>query len=135
MPLNRWFVIIILFAGLIACESDHRPSAPLGERAALENLANAYETVSEQLPVSPSGLTPQGKLKFVQAVFEQAGYDFTATAQSLAQTSPENVSRYHLDMMELVLLPNQGLSDQAMEDLYNAPQLASIKAIKTLYAR
>ena len=133
--MKPWFVIIMLFVGLTACESDRRSPAPLGERAALENLATAYETLSEQLPVSPSGLTPQGKLKFVQAVFKQAGYDFTATLQALAQTPPENISSYHQDMMELVLLPNQGLNDQAMEDLYNATQLGSIKVIRTLYTR
>ncbi|WP_455209999.1 hypothetical protein [Kaarinaea lacus] len=127
------FIIIVLSIGLIACQADHRPPAPLGEREALEKLASAYETLSEQLPVSPTGLTPQGKLKFVQEVYRLAGYDFTATLQALAQTSPENLTSYHKDMMELVLLPNQGLSQQAAEDLFNATQLASIRRITTLY--
>lgn len=131
--MKHWFFVFALAAGLIACQADHYPSAPLGEREALEKLASAYEALSEQLPVSPTGLTPQGKLKFVQEVFKQAGYDFNKTLQSLAQSTPENLSSYHKDMMELVLLPSQGLSEQATKDLYHTAQLASIKRIKTLY--
>jgi hypothetical protein len=137
--LKPWrFLIAYLFTmgiGLSGCHADHGPPAPLGERAALEKLASTYEQLSGQLPVSPTGLTPQGKLKFVQQVFKQAGYDFNATLQALAQTPPESLSSYHKDMMELVLLPNQGLSEQATQDLYSAAQLTSIKTIKTLYAR
>ncbi len=131
--LKNWFFIIALSAGLVACQADHRPSAPLGERVALDKLASAYETLSEQLPVAPSGLTPQGKLKFVQEVFKRAGYDFSTTLQALAQTPSEGLNTYHKDMMELVLLPSQGLSEEAEEDLYDAAQLASIRKIKTFY--
>ncbi|KPJ92129.1 MAG: hypothetical protein AMJ53_09990 [Gammaproteobacteria bacterium SG8_11] len=129
------FLVVALGIGLLGCHGDRQPSAPLGERAALEKLANAYETLGEQLPVSPTGLTPQGKLKFVQHVFEQAGYDFSATLQALAQAPPETLGEYHKDMMELVLLPNQGLDEKASEDLYGSKLYASINKIKTLYAR
>jgi hypothetical protein len=129
------FVALTLGAGMSACQSEHRPAAPLGERTALEQLASAYETVSEQLPVSPSGLTPSGKLKFVQAVFVQAGYDLNATLQALAQTPPEALTAYHRDMMELVLLPSQGLSEPDTAALHGDAQLSSIKRIKALYNR
>jgi hypothetical protein len=134
--LKLWvFVIAALGVSLAGCHSGHRPPAPLGERAALEKLASAYDTVSEQLPIAPTGLTPQGKLRFVQQVFDQAGYDFSATLQALAQTPPGSLGTYHKDMMELVLLPDQGLSEQAAEQLYSAEQLASIKTIKALSTR
>jgi hypothetical protein len=134
----RFLLIAFLVAmgmGGSGCHTDQSPPAPLGDRATLDKLASAYETLSGQLPVSPSGLTPQGKLKFVQKVFKLAGYDFNTTLQALAQTSPENLSPYHKDMMDLVLLPNQGLSEQATQDLYSASQLTSIKIITSLHSR
>jgi hypothetical protein len=145
-PLGRLFVtsmgtsqlilgLALLGFLLAGCQNESLPPAPLGERAALEQLADAYESLSEQLPVSPSGLTPSGKLKFVEAVFKQAGYDFTATVQALAQVPPETLNTYHKDMMELVLLPNQGLSHEGTVSLYTHKQLPNIVKIKALYAR
>ena len=126
---------VFLLVILAACQNEIRPAAPLGERASLDKLASAYETLSEPLPVSPTGLTPSGKLKFVQKVFAQAGYDFDATLQALAQTPPQALTAYHKDMMELVLLPSQGLSEQDTGALYGDAQLASIVKIKTLSSR
>lgn len=125
-------VWVLLFYG---CQGGAHPPAPLGERVALEKLAQAYEDLSKQLPVSPSGLTPKGKLKFVREVFDKAGYDLNKTIQALTNTSPDQLTPYHKDMMELVLLPNQGLSEQALGDLYNETELNSMTKIAALYAR
>jgi hypothetical protein len=125
-----------LFGTMLAgCQNETRPPAPLGERAALEQLASAYESLSEQLPVSPSGLTPNGKLKFIERVFKQAGFDLTATLQALAQVPPEALNTYHKDMMELLLLPAQGLSQEDTAALYTDEQIPSIVKIQALYAR
>lgn len=131
--MKPWFYIIVLAAVLFACQDSNLPPAPLGERAALEQLASAYDTLNAQMPTSPSDLTPKGKLKFVQTVFKQAGYDYTATLQNLAQIPLENTTTYHKDMMQLVLLPTQGLSDQDTKTLYDDIQLSSVIKIKALY--
>ncbi len=130
----RYFFMLIAIA-LTACQSDTRPAAPLDDRAALEQLANAYDSLRDQLPVSPAGLTPEGKLKFVEQVFQQAGYDYGKTLQEAAQVAPQNLTDYHRDMMQLLLLPNQGLSEADGKTLYNESQYANIEKVNRLHTQ
>ena len=130
----RYF-ILLLFIILSACQSDTRPPAPLGEHAALEKLATAYDSLRDQIPVSPSGLTPEGKLRFVEQVFQQAGFDYGKTLQDASQVSPQNITDHHRDMMQLLLLPNQGLSEENSKTLYNESQYANIEKVNRLYTQ
>lgn len=130
----RYFFLLITIA-LTACQNNPRPPAPLDDRATLEKLANAYDSLRDQLPVSPSGLTPEGKLRFVEQVFQQAGFDYGKTLQDASQVSPQNITDHHRDMMRLLLLPNQGLSEENSKTLYNESQYANIEKVNRLYTQ
>ena len=133
--LKPWYFVVAMSVALYACQASTQPPAPLGERAALEKLANTYESLSQQLPASPAGLTPQGKLKFVQDVFKKAGYSYTGTLRALALTAPENLNANHKDMMELLFMPHHGLSRQDWKTLYSNEEIASIEKIDALLAQ
>ena len=130
----KYFVICLLIGITIyGCQPDQRIAAPLGERAALEQLAGAYESLADQLPLAPTELAPQGKRKFVEDVFKKAGYDFGFTLSALAQVSQENLTPHHKDMMELLFLPHRGLSKEDREKIYSQQELAAITKIEALY--
>lgn len=135
LKLKTWFFAVVLCLTLPACQpTTNLPAAPLGDRQALENLAAAYKNLSEHLPVSPSGLTPQGKLKFVREVFKKAGYDYSGTLRALARTPQERLGAYHKDMADLISLPHQGLNEKDIETLYSKEEKASIEKIAALLA-
>lgn len=132
----KWYFVIALSAALLACQpAPTQPPAPLGERQALEKLADIYNELSQHLPVSPSGLTPKGKLKFVRDVFKKAGYDYDGTLQTLAQTAPQAVTAHHRDMMELLFMPHQGMEKKDLETLYNNEEIANIEKIAALLSQ
>lgn len=125
-------LIFLLSWPLVSCQSHSQPPAPLGERQALEKLAKAYDDLSERLPVSPTGLTPEGKLAFVRKVFDRAGYDFTGTLYAFAQLRRDTLNNHHRDMMELLLLPSQGVKESDLAKLYSKAEFASIEKINHL---
>jgi hypothetical protein len=130
--LKQWYFVVLLGVISIACQPTNQSPAPLGERQALEKLAGVYDRLSQRLPISPSGLTPQGKLKFVHDVFKKAGYDYNATLNALAQTPSQTVNSYHKDMTELLFMPHRGLSRQDMETLYSKEELENIDRVNAI---
>ena len=127
-------LIITFFTLLVcACESDSQLPAPLGDHAVLEKLAATYDKLRDRLPVSPSGLTPKGKRKFVQEVFQRTGYDYDATLLAAARTPPDHITANHRDMMELLLLPTQGLNEADSQSLYGDSLYKAIEKINALY--
>jgi hypothetical protein len=134
--LKHCHFLMTLCLVLSACQPATPLSpAPLGQRQALEKLADAYNDLSRRLPTSPSGLTPQGKLKFIQDVFKKAGYDYGGTLKSLAQIPRESVNTYHKDMMELLFLPHQGVSRPDLKTLYSDEEIKNIEKITALLSQ
>jgi hypothetical protein len=115
---------------LCACGGDDAlPPAPPGERAVLEQLAESYEQVSDQLPTRPSSLTPDARHKFVTEVFRKAGYDYSRTLIALGESyQPADV--LHRDLMELVFLPVNGLPPGGLGELYSDEEIVAIGKIK-----
>lgn len=131
---SRYIVLafIVFFSG---CQNNAPSAAPLGKKEVLQQLADAYKNIEEKLPVAAGGLTPKGKRKFVEDVFKQAGYDFAKTLQALSNIPQGNINTYHKDMMELLFLPQRGLSRADFKRLYSEPELDAIHKIESLFSQ
>ena len=122
---------MLLVSLLAACgQQQVGKAAALGDYAALEALATAYRKVAEQYPVQPRVMPPETRKEFVQKVFVEAGYDYTATLGAMAQQGVDVTNQDHRDLATLVLMPHQGLSAEDTEDLYSSGELTSIRTIE-----
>jgi hypothetical protein len=121
-------LLVITALGSCGDEKALKP-APLGEHATLEKLAQSYRQVSANLPTSPTGLTPEGRRKFLEQVFHQAGYDYSATLIALAKVPPADINQNHIDLKQLLYLPHYDKRLKQLSDLYSEEEIAAIKAI------
>ncbi len=115
---------------LVACSKPDLPAAPLGERPVLQQLADGYELVAEQLPVSPRKLPPAERRKFLETVFREAGFDYNATLTSAAAGALDPANQHHRDLVELLVLPTVGISQDDIAGFYSTEELAAIQAIE-----
>lgn len=125
--------VAFMLLGVAACDSyDNKVAAPLGDKAALEKLAKAYLHVEEeqQLNSSPLSLAPEMRRKFVDRVFAESGYSYSATLHSLAESKLNVVDQNIKDLAELLLMPHRA-SVVAMEDIYSAEELKDVRAIES----
>ena len=120
--------IALLTILLLACDngSTQEASAPLNDKETLEKLASAYESISENLPTSPASLRPEARKKFVVDVFENAGFNYSETLNSLAGIKGDNVTQYHIDMKELLFLPHHGFRLDDVKSIYTEDEINSI---------
>lgn len=125
--------LVTLLAALLlpACEQG-QPSipAPVDDYAVLEKLAAAYEQIARDYPVQVRGMRPAGRKEFVRRVFQAAGYDYSASLLALAGPDVDTAGQNYRDLAELLLLPHQGLDEEAREDLYSHEELEAIHAIE-----
>ncbi len=128
-PLRLLSVIALCAALLAACSKTTLPTAPLGDHAVLEQLAEAYKQTLQEAPTAPRAMRPAGRLMFVEQVFRDAGYDYAATLAVLAQgLDAKDVG--HRDLAELVLLPFSGLSDAGLEELLSGDMLENARQLR-----
>ncbi len=127
---------ILVLALLGACSSEAPEKlvpAPLGERSALERLAEAYTAVSdEKLTVSPMALAGDERHRFVTEVFARAGYDYAATLKQVAGAELDRANQLQMDLIDLLLLPhrNQKMVQMAPADIYPPQELMDIATIE-----
>ena len=122
-------VIALLTMLLSACGKPTLPAAPLGEQAALEQLAEAYKQTLQQYPTAPRSMRPEGRKQFVEQVFRSAGYDYAATLGSLAQ-GMDTSNTAQRDLAELVSLPFGNLSDAALDELLSGDTLKNAQLLR-----
>ena len=127
-------VAMVLLLG--AC-SDESPQvltpAPLGDRAVLQKLADAYTELSdEKLAVSPMNLLADERHDFVTQVFARAGYSYSATLSELASDAFDKNNPLHRDMAELVLMPHhdQRLATMKPAEIYTSEELMDVAVIE-----
>ena len=125
--------IASLLLSIAACDSySTKVAAPIGDKAALEKLAKAYRTIEEkqQLDSSPLNLPPAKRKKFIEMVFTEGGYSYSATLHNLAENKLNVIDQNIKDLAELLLIPHRG-AETAMEDIYSAQELKDIRAIES----
>ncbi len=129
--LGALFVITLL----LGCSRDNASTVtPLGDRAALERLAEAYDSVSNQrLTTSPMSLPGPERKRFIERVFSASGYDYAETLHYMATSSFDASNPLHKDLAELALLPHQPPKypvDPA--DIYSAKELQDVAILERL---
>jgi hypothetical protein len=124
----RLFSLILLVL-LNACGKPAGQPAPVGDHAALEQLAESYRATAQQFPVAVQGMKPQGKRAFVEQVFVHAGYDYSATLAALAAhidaTNPD-----HRDLAELLVLPRVGLADEQLGEIFSTTEQQALRSLE-----
>ena len=121
---------IFLLAWLAGCtEKEQGPAAPLNDKASLEKLAQAYEAVSDTVPVSPVKLTPKARRKFVEQVFTASGYGYSATLLELANVQSGSATQLHKDMKDLLFMPHYGVNFEETKHIYSETELRAIEKI------
>jgi hypothetical protein len=120
---------LLNFTGCGSSQQNQHGAAPLGDKNALEQLAAAYEKASESIPVSPVQLRSEARKQFVEQVFNEAGYNYSATLQALAITTPDAVTQYHKDMKQLLYLPHYGIPFEEVKQIYSEQEIQAIQRI------
>ena len=128
-----WPVLVAVMLLVMGCAQDEEPArpAPIGDKAVLQHLAEAYEKVAEDLPVSPWMLAPKERKQFVKDLFAKAGYSYAATLQEMAASKWDVADQNTLDLIQLLLLPHANLAPSArLEGVYTPQEAAAIRAIR-----
>ncbi len=130
--------VMVLSALLLsACSSDNKEltAAPLGDKAILQKLADAWDDVSEEkVSISPTGLPADKRRKFLGEVFTAAGYDYTKTLHAMATKGIDKTNTLHKDMAELILMPHRNQRGGSMDpaDIYSMDELKDIAALERM---
>ncbi len=127
---------VLLCAVVLLSGCNSKPAtpvaAPLGDNAVLEKLASAWEKLSDtRLAVSPASLPGDGRKQFLEQVFAEAGYDYSATLKQLASQPLDKGNQTYIDMAELLLLPHRNAQvpmDPA--EYYSIEELQAVAALE-----
>ena len=122
--------MLLAISGLTACDEKKQLIAPAGEHAVLERLATAYRKVSEEYPVQPQAMPPKGRKEFLNKVFMQAGYSYSATLIAMGQSAADSSNQGQRDLVELLLLPVRGVSNEVRADLYTDDELMAMQRLQ-----
>jgi hypothetical protein len=129
-----WISLLATFSMmLLACSEGIQKPAPLGEYAVLEQLATAYRTTSEQFSVQPQAMRPESRKEFVNRVFVQAGYSYSATLLAVANAEVSATNQDHHDLVDLLLLPAKGLADADLASVYSAEELVAVQRLRAVF--
>ena len=126
-------LLVILTLALFACGEKVQKATPVGDYAVLEQLANAYRSVGEQYPMQPQAMPPQGRREFIEKVFQQAGYSYSLSLLAVGQSTDSITHQDHRDLVDLLLLPNKGMSDESLPALYNAEEQVAVRHLRTVF--
>ncbi len=134
MKRMRAAVALAALMWLSACSNEpaELSAAPLGQRPVLESLAEAYTAVSsENLSTSPKSLPGEERKRFVERVFERAGYSYSKTLHQMAGAAFDPANQLHVDMAELVLMPHRN-PRFALEltDVYSSQELQDVAVVE-----
>lgn len=129
---NRGLLIPLLLSMMACGDNSTKVAAPLGDKAVLEKLAKAYRIIEakQQLDGSPLSLPPDKRKKFIEMVFAEGGYNYSATLHTLAENKLNVIDQNIKDMAELLLLPHRA-TGIAMEDIYSVQELKDVRIIES----
>ncbi len=124
-----WVVLLAILC-LTACDEKKQSVAPAGDHAVLEELAAAYRKVGEKYLVQPQAMPPKGRKEFLSKVFAQAGYSYAATLIAMGQAVADSSNQEQRDLVELLLLPVKGVSNEVRADLYTDDELVAMQRLQ-----
>lgn len=126
--------LVIFLILLPACSSEtdsNLKAAPIGDHSVLEELAEAYEKLAEHITTSPTRLPPKERKRFVDNVFKEAGYSYSATLRALVEQGIDVKNKNQMDLAELIRLPHRGLGGEIdPASVYGKAELADISTLE-----
>ena len=122
-------LVFIILIALSSCADKTLPPAPVNHEPTLQKLAQAYNELSDELAVTPRNLNVKGKRKFVEKVFEKAGFSYTETLKVLAATTKENRKQYFYDLKQLALMPATGIKKENLVEIFSSDEINSLNKI------
>lgn len=125
--------LLVMLMGCGFGGGDAKAPAPIGEYAVLEQLAEAYRTVSEQYAMQPQAMHPKGRRDFLRKVFAQAGYSYSASLLALKDVEFAAANKDQRDFVELVLIPGKGLVDADLAAIYSADELLVVRRLRKVF--
>ena len=125
-----FLAVILVLWSFSACTRNNQPPAPLGEKAVLEKLADAFKHEANRIAWSPQHQTPSAKRDFVENVFATAEYSYDATLAYLAANKLDPGNQLHRDLVELVLFPTVGISLEDIAKIYDHDEFKVIQKIR-----
>lgn len=123
-------IFLVAGCGIDDSNTSSKLPVPIGDKAALEKLAQSYNKTAEQLQSSPAILPPKSKRKFVEQVFREAGYDYQLTLLNLSGNEMDASIQYHRDLAELVLFPQSGLSYDDYATVFSENETTAVKKLQ-----
>lgn len=139
MRLQKIIISMLLSALLVACGNEPKTltPAPLGDRMVLEKLAKSWEKISnENLNTTPMSLPGDQRKRFVEMVFTDNGYSYSATLHALATQNFDKSNQVYIDMAELVLMPHRNPKiPMEPADIYEPAELLDVAAIERVLNR
>jgi len=131
-------LLTLIFSGTLLISGCGNPdnqiskiAVPYGDKQALDQLANAYRSQTSKLATTPNGLRPKAKRRFIELIFQIAGYNYSLTLLQVSQQNIDFNIQLNKDLAELLLLPQMGIKQ---EDLSSFNSEAEIKAINILFS-
>jgi hypothetical protein len=128
----------LLLAGLAmlaACSTADKPGkpVPVGDKAALQRLANEYAKLAQNVPVSPMRLPPDKRKDFVVEVFAGSGYSYSSTLHRMAAGGWDANDQNTKDLVDLLFMTHTNIGpSQGMEGVYSDQELADVRKIQRM---
>ncbi len=135
MSMKAWMRAGLLGGLVLLTACSQSPSemgpATLGDRAVLERLADSYTSISDgTLSVSPMSLPGDERRRFLEKVFQDAGYDYGLTLAALADGLDKN-NKLHRDLAELAMMPHtKAKYPMDPAEIYSSQELQLIAKIE-----
>jgi len=125
-------VLMVMLLGACSNEPADLTAVPLGDRSALESLADSYRAVSEKtLSVSPKSLPGDERRHFLGLVFKRSGYSYSKTLHEMAEKGIDKKDQLQVDLAELVLMPHRNLSiPTELTDIYSGQELQDVAVVE-----
>ncbi len=126
---------LLLCVAVTACAGNDGPRqpAPIGDKAALERLAAEYEKLADNLPVSPWKLQPAQRKDFLERVFADAGYGYTATLHSMAAGGWSAEDQNAKDLAELLFMPHTNINaSEGLKGVYSEEEMADVRKVQKM---
>ena len=120
---------------LTACSTADEPGqpVPIGDKAALQHLADEYTKLAQDVPVSPMRLPPDKRKDFVVKVFAASGYSYSSTLHRMAAGGWDAHDQNAKDLVELLFMPHTNISpSQGLEGVYSAQEMADVRKVQRM---
>jgi hypothetical protein len=133
--LRRISLLLLLGPLVAACSPADEPGkpVPIGDKAALQRLADEYTKLSRDMPLSPMRLRPEKRKDFVVKVFSASGYSYKSTLDEMAAGGWDVTDQNARDLVGLLFMPHANIDpSQGLEGVYSDQELADVRKIEKM---